>query len=164
MTGWLFGCSAAKKLLEKYCRGKSWKQAPRKKTSVTSKISGGKTLLVLVTPEGKEGHKDMLHPLAGLQHSNHSGDGGTFLGREREGGMGRLTCSQQWGKGKSITDIVLSILQSLLGGKGHVLPRVVSAARWEEKTQGKGFLGHLHCSSGTADGEEEWEQERSVES
>lgn len=37
-----------------------------------------------VTPEGKEGHKDMLHPSEGLQHLNHSGDGGTFLGRERE--------------------------------------------------------------------------------
>lgn len=117
-----------------------------------------------VTPEGKEGHKGMLHPSEGLQHLNHSGNGGTFLGREREGGVARLTCSQQRGKGKSITDVVLSVLQSLLGGKGHVLPRVVSAARWEEKTQGKGFLGHLHCSSGTADREEEWEQERSVES
>lgn len=39
-------------------------------------MGGGKTLLVLVTPEGKERHKDMLHPLEGLLHLSHvSGQG-----------------------------------------------------------------------------------------
>lgn len=117
MTGWLFGCSAAKKLLEKYRRGKSWKQAPRKKKIRYQQNQwrqdppgvgytwGERGAQRHATPIGRS---PALKPQWRWWHLSGQGEG--------DGGMGRLTCSQQRGKGKSITDVVLSILQSLLGG------------------------------------------------
>jgi len=106
----------------------------------TSKISGGKSLLVLVTSKGK-GAQDLLHPLEGLQHLNRSREGGMFLGRER-GRPGEAHLQSVMGKGQERHDVVLPVLQSLLGGQRHALPIAVSGVRWEEKTRGKGFWGH----------------------
>ena len=92
----------------------------------------------MVTPEGKEGHKDLLE---GLQHLNHSGDGGMFLGRER-GRHRKAHLQSATGKGQEHHACCASHPAVLTGGEGHALPTVVSVARWEEKTQGKGFLGH----------------------
>lgn len=136
MTGWLFGCSAAKKLLEKYRRGKSWKQAPRKKKIHYQQNQwrqdppgvgytwGERGAQRHATPIGRS---PALKPQWRWWHLSGQGEG--------EGGMGRLTCSQQRGKGKSITDVVLSILQSLLGG-------------------GEGTCPPKGCVSGTMGGED----------
>lgn len=136
MSGRLFGCSAT---IAKYHGGAGDRHQEKK--SVTSKIGGGKTLLVLVTPQGKEGHKDMLHLLEGLQHLNRGGDGGMFLGRQR----GRHRKAHLWsamGKGQEHHWCCASGPAILTKGEGRALPMVVSASWQEEKMQGKGFLGH----------------------
>lgn len=110
----------------------------------------------MVTPKGKEGHKDMLNPLEGLQHLNHSRDSGTFLGRERSQGKTHLQSAME--KEKSTADIV----QSLWWGEGTC--PLGGCQQLRARRRRKWFSGH--CSSETADGgeEQEWELEWSADS
>lgn len=113
-----------------------------------SKISRVKTSLLSVTSNGKGGHKDVLNPLGGLQHANHSRDHGTFLGREGSQGKTHLQSAMEKGQEHHRYCAVLMVGERTCPFSGCQQQGV------EEKPQ-MTFWATLHCSSETADGGQE---------